>query len=79
MAELTLRYFASLRDAAGRDDERIPHQSDALKLYRDKAREFGFTLPPERLRLAVNGQFVPWSQPLQAGDDVVFIPPMSGG
>ena len=38
-----------------------------------------FTLPSEMLRVAVNAEFGDWSQPLKAGDAVVFIPPVAGG
>jgi molybdopterin converting factor small subunit len=31
------------------------------------------------LRVAVNDEFADWSQPLAAGDRVVFIPPVAGG
>jgi molybdopterin converting factor small subunit len=31
------------------------------------------------LRVAVNGEFGDWEQPLAEGDAVVFIPPVAGG
>jgi molybdopterin converting factor small subunit len=31
------------------------------------------------LRVAINAEFGEWSQPLKAGDAVVFIPPVAGG
>jgi molybdopterin converting factor small subunit len=31
------------------------------------------------LRVAVNTEFGEWSQPLKAGDAVVFVPPVAGG
>jgi molybdopterin converting factor small subunit len=31
------------------------------------------------LKVAVNADFADWSRPLQAGDAVVFIPPVAGG
>lgn len=76
---LQLRYFASLRDAAGIDAERVEHSGDAAALYADRAARHGFKLPLARVRLAVNGDFVAWSHALQEGDEVVFLPPVSGG
>lgn len=76
---LHLRYFASLRDAAGVESEAVEHVGDAAALYEDRARCHGFRLPRDRVRLAVNGAVVAWSQALQDGDEVVFLPPVSGG
>ena len=77
--QLQLRYFASLRDAAGVESEAVAHDGDAVSLYERLARQYQFTMPRERVRLAVNGDFVAWTQPLNDGDEVVFLPPMSGG
>jgi molybdopterin converting factor small subunit len=40
---------------------------------------YGFTLPREQLKVAVNSEFADWSRRLSAGDAVVFIPPVAGG
>jgi molybdopterin converting factor small subunit len=48
-------------------------------VYRELRARHGFTLPPERVRAAVNGDFVAASATLQEGDVVVFIPPVAGG
>lgn len=76
---LQLRYFASLRDAAGIDAESVEHAGDAAALYAECAARHGFGMPLARVRLAVNGTFVAWSHVLQDGDEVVFLPPVSGG
>jgi molybdopterin converting factor small subunit len=31
------------------------------------------------LKVAINSEFADWSQPLAAGDAVVFLPPVAGG
>ena len=49
------------------------------ELYAELRARYPFTLPPEMLRVAVNAEFGEWSQPLKAGDAVVFIPPVAGG
>ncbi|HKE47184.1 MAG TPA: MoaD/ThiS family protein [Rhodanobacteraceae bacterium] len=43
------------------------------------AREHGFAFAPERLRVAVNDALVGWDHALTDGDEVVFLPPVSGG
>ena len=76
---LTLRYFASLRDAAGIEAESVEHEGDACTLYAAAASRHGFAMPRERIRIAVNGSFASWNHVLRDGDEVVFLPPVSGG
>ena len=73
-------YFASLRDAAGRDSEQAQSaHADARALYDELRARHGFTLRRESLRLAVNGEFAPWDRALADGDEIAFLPPVSGG
>jgi len=73
-------YFASLRDAAGRDSEDAQStHADARGLYAELRERHGFALRAESLRLAVNGEFAPWDRTLADGDEVAFLPPVSGG
>lgn len=73
-------YFASLRDRAGTDAEQVDSMAtDARGLYGELRARHGFTMNEDRLRVAVNGAFAQWGQTLREGDEVVFIPPVSGG
>jgi molybdopterin synthase sulfur carrier subunit len=73
-------YFASLRDAAGRDAEAVDFAGvDARGLYAQLREVHGFALAQQNLRLAVNGEFAPWDRTLADGDEVAFLPPVSGG
>jgi molybdopterin synthase sulfur carrier subunit len=73
-------YFASLRDRAGIDVEQVESRAgDARGLYAELRLRHGFSMTEERLRVAINGAFAPWEQRLHDGDEVVFIPPVSGG
>jgi molybdopterin converting factor subunit 1 len=80
MMDLDVQYFALLREQAGRSNERV---STAAKtpadLYAELRGRHGFTLPVGMLRVAVNDEFCEWSQRLNPGDRVVFIPPVAGG
>ena len=76
---ITVLYFASLRDAAGCDSERLPLPSSLRGLYEELRARHGFALPADRLRVAVDGAFASWDTPLRAGSEVAFIPPVSGG
>jgi molybdopterin converting factor subunit 1 len=73
-------YFASLRDRVGMDAEQVNSlATDARGLYTELRARHGFTLGEDRLRVAVNGAFAAWDRHLHEGDEVVFIPPVSGG
>lgn len=77
---LEVRYFALLREQAGASRETLTTAArDPRELYAEVRARHGFTLPVEMLKVAVNGEFGDWGQPLMAGDSVVFIPPVAGG
>jgi len=73
-------YFASLRDRAGMEAEQVNSLAvDARALYSELRARHGFTMSEDRLRVAVNGEFAAWERQLHDGDEVVFLPPVSGG
>jgi molybdopterin-guanine dinucleotide biosynthesis protein A len=77
---IRVQYYALLREQAGRSDETLNTSSRTPReLYTELAARYPFTLPAEMLRVAINAEFGDWSQPLNAGDAVVFIPPVAGG
>jgi molybdenum cofactor guanylyltransferase len=77
---LQVRYFALLREQAGRSTEEIETQAATPReLYEELRRRRGLTLAPEFLRVAVNDEFGDWRSPLSDGDTVVFLPPVAGG
>ena len=76
-----MQYYALLREQAGRREEALDHAARRRRASctpSSRAR-YPFTLTPEVLRVAINGEFGDWSTPLAAGDAVVFIPPVAGG
>jgi molybdopterin converting factor small subunit len=75
-----VRYFALLREQAGRGAE-IVHTlaRNPQELYAQLRRDRGLQMDPEFLRVAVNDEFGDWQQPLADGDSVVFLPPVAGG
>lgn len=75
-----LLYFASLADCAGcAGESRESAARTPRELYAEVAAVHGFALPLERLRAAVNASFVDFDHVLGDGDEVVFVPPVSGG
>ena len=78
--QLTVRYFALLREQAGRSQEALQTQARTPgELYQELRRVHGFTLGPESLRVAINEEFGDWRAPLAEGDTVAFLPPVAGG
>ncbi len=78
--KLTIQYFALLREQRGCTQETLETAAATPEaLYGELRARHGFTLPADRVRAAVNGEFVSASAALKAGDTVVFIPPVAGG
>jgi molybdopterin synthase sulfur carrier subunit len=82
---ITLRYFASLREALGTGEERIPLPDgvdDVAGLTRwlqardDTWRE---ALAERRLHVAVNRRVVAGDTTVSDGDEVAWFPPVTGG
>ncbi len=80
---VSVRLFAILREAARRDelDVELADGATAGDLVDAVAREAGLgaVVQPGRVVVAVNREYVPAGHPLQDGDEVALIPPVSGG
>ncbi|HEY5079590.1 MAG TPA: MoaD/ThiS family protein [Opitutaceae bacterium] len=77
---IRVRYFAVLRDQRGLGEESVATEaSTAAELYEELAKRHGFTLPANRLRVAVNDEFEAWNVPVRDTDSLVFLPPVAGG
>lgn len=75
-----LLYFASLADKAGCSSEQMDSLATTpAQLYDEVKARHGFAFAADRLRVAVNGRIADWQQPLVDGDEIVFLPPVSGG
>ena len=60
MKTLHVRYFAILREQRGVSEEKLQTAApDAATLYTELAAAHNFTLPVNRLRAAINGDFAP--------------------
>ena len=77
---ITLNYFAIFREKAGRPSESVQTLADSPSdLYCELAERYGFNLASKHIRVAINDQFSSMDSPLNNGDTIVFIPPVSGG
>lgn len=77
---LTVLYFASLRERSGAARESVTTSAaDLSGLYAEVQARHGIAWPHAHLRVAVDGEFARWQDAPQAGSEVAFIPPVSGG
>ena len=82
-------FFASLREAMGRSGFELPLQPDGGSAFgldglmaELKGRLGGdacAALMAENVRIAVNRELVEGAVTLKAGDEVAFLPPVTGG
>lgn len=79
---IRLLYFASFRDAAGRDEEtrELAEGSTVAAVWEDLRREVPFfaklsAMPPA----AVNCEYAEPGRRLAEHDEVAFLPPVAGG
>lgn len=80
MITVSIQYFAILREQRGATREQVTTTaSTPAELYEELRLKYRFTLPVDRVRAAVNGDFVASDLALKGGEDIVFIPPVAGG
>lgn len=82
--QITVRYFASLREAMGTGSEALQTQATTVGALREELRARHATaqqaLAPEKpVRMALNQDMCSADAPLKAGDEVAFFPPVTGG
>lgn len=77
---VSVLYFAKLREARGLDEERVDTLAcTPAGLYAELRFRHRLPLDIDSLRVARNGDFATWDEPLAEGDEIVFIPPVAGG
>lgn len=80
MATIRIQYFAALREKAGQSSEDLDTgAATAGELYAALREQYGFSLGADQVKVAVNEEYSTMDHALRDGDDVVFIPPVSGG
>ena len=82
--KITVRYFASVREAVGRGVEQVHTSADSLAALRDEliARGPAYAEALARgrsVRMALNQVMVEESAALADGSEVAFFPPVTGG
>lgn len=78
MMAIQVRYFASLRDRLGRDQDQL-NDSDATTVAEVWQRLWPDTPLPDNALIAVNHEYSDFNGPVTDGDEVAFFPPVTGG
>ena len=79
---ITIRLFGRLRDVAGASElsREVPDDATAASAWTLLGSEFPQVVPYTRsVSAAVNADFARMNTPLADGDEVAFLPPVSGG
>lgn len=80
MKNLTVRYFASFRERAGRAEEQlqldVATTADVFHALRER---HGSTEPLGHCKVAVNDEMASWETAVADGDIVLLFPPVAGG
>jgi molybdenum cofactor guanylyltransferase len=80
MKKINIRYYALLREQAGKAEESLATEADSpAALFDELKTRYPFTLDAAQLKVAINAEFCDWHTALNEGDQVVFIPPVAGG
>ncbi|MBC6414744.1 MAG: molybdopterin converting factor subunit 1 [Chromatiales bacterium] len=74
---ITVKYFASLREQTGRNQECVEDVSEIASV-KDLKNVLSNTLPPQAL-CAVNYEYANDDTAIKDGDEVAFFPPVTGG
>jgi molybdopterin converting factor subunit 1 len=79
---VTIRFFAQLRHIAGADaaDSRLPPGSTVKDLWQSLVTDSpGLARFESTVSVAVNEEYARMTRELRDGDEVAFLPPVSGG
>ena len=78
-ATIEVLLFAALREQAGWARQRLPLKEPCTPLQCWKDLQLGGDTLPAEIRVTINQRFAAADTPLIAGDELAFLPPISGG
>lgn len=76
---VTVRYFASMRDRMGRADEVVSIDGGASTVADVWSKVAGGKPMPDSTLIAVNMAYTDAAATLKDGDELAFFPPVTGG
>lgn len=80
MKNITILYFAKLREEANKRDELLKTDANtAIEVFNFLKEKYNFSLSEDYLRVAINDEFAEWDDRINDNDILVFIQPVAGG
>jgi molybdopterin synthase sulfur carrier subunit len=76
---ITVRYFANMRDQMGRAEETVTLEGDVVTVEDLWGKVSANRAIPGNVLIAVNMEYTDSSRVLKNGDEVAFFPPVTGG
>ncbi|WP_337262114.1 MULTISPECIES: molybdopterin synthase sulfur carrier subunit [unclassified Serratia (in: enterobacteria)] len=80
---INILFFAQVRELVGTATLAVPAQYPTVESLRkalcERGERWALALESGKLLMAVNQSLVASEHPLQAGDEVAFFPPVTGG
>jgi molybdopterin synthase sulfur carrier subunit len=76
---ITVKYFANMRDQMGRAEESVTLEGDAVTVADVWGKVSTQQALPSNILIAVNMEYTDASRVLKNGDEVAFFPPVTGG
>lgn len=78
--KVTVKYFAALREQRGLGQEQIETTAKTVgDLYAELKTQHGFSLASALVKAALGNEMAQPCKVLSAGDEIAFLPPVSGG
>ena len=73
-------YFAQFADIAGKTEETLTTDEKSPEaVYAQVRTTYQFPHDFDKIQVAINHQLAAHSTPLNEGDEIAFLPPMTGG
>lgn len=80
MKQVSLSYYAVLREKAGRaGEDRQTDASTYRELYDQLREQYGFPLEAASVRVAIGDAYADMNDTVTEGVEITFIPPVAGG
>ena len=76
---ITVRYFANMRDQMGRAEETVTLDGDSATVEQVWGKVSSNKALPGNVLIAVNMEYTDGTRVLKNGDEVAFFPPVTGG
>ena len=78
--KVKIKYFAAMREATGKSSETMETQAiTPLELLNDINDKYQLNFDEHNLKVAINEEYVSFTNSLSELDTIVFIPPVAGG